>query len=161
MNIEYVSIDKGEEAVHVTALVTEDKVTREIRGSFNSLPAEQLPGWFREQFYAPEVVEPEAELGGKVGEKVEGAVPVEMAIEYVPDPERVAKCEALHAVYEAMGKVVEIAIGRPQTLAHEPARPAWQPRQAGPPPASWRTEGCAGCSTASWWPAASEEGGRT
>jgi hypothetical protein len=88
MNIEFTFIDKGEEAVHVTALVTEDKATKEIRGSFNSLPKEELAGWFREQFYAPEVVEPEAEVGepgGAIGEKVEEveAMPIEEEVAYL------------------------------------------------------------------------------
>jgi hypothetical protein len=99
MNIEYVSIDKGEEAVHVTALVTEDKVTKEIRGSFNSLPKEELAGWFREQFYAPEVVE-------QPGEKVEEMK--EPVSAYVADPVRVAACTALAVEYGKLkGKVVE------------------------------------------------------
>lgn len=111
MNIEFTFIDKGEEAVHVTALVTEGEVTREIRGSFNSLPAEELAGWFREQFYAPVVEEKPAEKGGE-----ELADPVSA---YVADPVRVAACAALAVEYGKLkGKVEvkEIEDGRPQTL---------------------------------------------
>jgi hypothetical protein len=99
MNIEYTSFDNSGEAVHVTATVTEGKASKVIKGSFNSLPKEELPGWFREQFYAPEVVE-------QPGEKVEEMK--EPVSAYVADPVRVAACTALAVEYGKLkGKVVE------------------------------------------------------
>lgn len=115
MQVEFVSKEVAPEAIHVTARVTEDGVTKEILHSFSNLPVEYWPDVFANRFYEPKISVPVKE---DLVEEEALEAPVETKA-YTPDPARVARVAELAADYDKAVKVIEVDYPKAISLAAE------------------------------------------